>query len=657
MLVRALCLVVVDIFLILLAMTGALMVRFDFRFSSIDPIFLDSTRSYAVINIVCTIIIFYVFNLYITLWRFASTVEMRNTVAAVLLSAIAQYIGMRIMGLPIPRSYAPIYFILLGAGVVLVRFSYRTIRIAKHNYIDNRKMPKVRTMVVGAGAAGYMIVREMKNSKHLKCEVPCIIDDDPQKKGTRLHGIPVVGRSSEIPKIAEEYQIEEIVIAIPTLGGEKRKELLEICQHTNCKIKILPGIYQMVNEEVSVSMLRDVQIEELLGRDPVNLKNETVMNYVRGKTVLVTGGGGSIGSEICRQIVLAEPKQLLIFDCYENNAYEIQNEIRSEHPEANLVTIIGSVRDKGRVDEVFEKYHPQLVFHAAAHKHVPLMEESPHEAIKNNVLGTLNVAEAAKRFGAEHMVLISTDKAVRPTNIMGASKRICEMIIQGMSQHSETIFAAVRFGNVLGSNGSVIPIFRKQIAAGGPVTVTHPDIIRYFMTIPEAVSLVLQCGALSKGGEVFLLDMGEPVKILDLAKKMIYLSGLKPEEDIKIVFTGLRPGEKLYEELLIEEDNLTQTEKAGIYVATLPPVEIDDLKGQIEELRYAAYNEGTDIKELVAKVVPEYTPWEETPEGTGAFSNAAEEAKTVSSEPNTEGPDMKQSHASSPAAAVPEAQS
>ena len=472
-----------------------------------------------------------------------------------------------------------------------------------------KDIPKVRTMIVGAGAAGFMIVREMKNSKHLRREIPCIIDDDRGKRGTLLHGIPVVGGMRDIPRCAEKYGIEEIVIAIPSLTGDRRRELLEICQQTGCKIKALPGIYQIVNDEVSVSMLRNVEIEELLGRDPVDLKIEEVMDYVHGKTVLVTGGGGSIGSELCRQIAMHEPKKLIIFDIYENNAYEVQNELRKFHPDLDLDVQIGSIRDKERVMSLFETFRPNLVFHAAAHKHVPLMEESTHDAVKNNIFGTRNVALAADRYKAEKMVLISTDKAVRPTNVMGATKRVCEMIIQCMAQRSDTVFAAVRFGNVLGSNGSVIPIFRRQIAEGGPVTVTHPDIIRYFMTIPEAVSLVLQCGAMAKGGEIFLLDMGEPVRIRELAENMIRLSGFKPGEDIKIVYTGLRPGEKLYEELLIDDENIQKTAREGIFAASLPAEDESRLHEQLQRMETLLEDSGSDIRGLLQEIVPEYKIW------------------------------------------------
>ena len=450
------------------------------------------------------------------------------------------------------------------------------------------------------------MIREMKNSKHLNRKIPCIIDDDPKKIGTWLQGIPVVGSKEEIPAMVKRYGIEEIVIAIPTLAPDKRRELLEICQQTACKILMLPGIYQMVNQEVDVSMLREVQIEDLLGRDPVRLKMDEIGAYIENKVILVTGGGGSIGSELCRQAALHNPKQLIILDIYENNAYSIQLELKKKYPNLDLVTLIGSVRDKKRVEEIFRLYRPEIICHAAAHKHVPLMEDSPNEAVKNNILGTYNVATAANKYHARKMVLISTDKAVRPTNVMGASKRICEIIIQVFAQFSATEYAAVRFGNVLGSNGSVIPLFREQIKNGGPVTVTHPDIIRYFMTIPEAVNLVLQCGAYAKGGEVFILDMGEPVKILDLAKKMIRLSGHVPGKDIEIKFTGLRPGEKLYEELLIDEDNLIDTDNKRIFVAQMGRLDPVETIRKIKKLIDSAYGETDQIREQIKELVPEY---------------------------------------------------
>ena len=604
--IKGTALFLLDAVLVMGCMVGALWMRFDFSFTKIEPIFWDSVRSYMWINVVCTVLINAVCRLYTSLWRFASLEELKNAIVAIVLSSFIQFFGMRLLDLPVPRSYIFIYTMLLSICIIGPRFSYRFLRIAFRNHEVIWQTKPVVTMVVGAGAAGYMLVREMKNSKHLNRKVPCIIDDDPKKIGTYLQGIPIVGDKEDIPAMAKKYGIEEIIIAIPTLKDDKQHELLEICQETSCKIKILPGIYQMVNQEVDVSMLRDVSIEDLLGREPVDLHMEKIGNYISGKVIIVTGGGGSIGSEICRQVALHDPKQLIIVDIYENNAYDIQLELKKNYPELKLETLIASVRDKKRIEDIFETYRPDIVYHAAAHKHVPLMEDSPDEAIKNNVLGTYNVASAANKFHVKKMVLISTDKAVRPTNVMGASKRICEIIIQIFSQISPTEYAAVRFGNVLGSNGSVIPIFRQQIKNGGPVTVTHPDIIRYFMTIPEAVNLVLQCGAYAKGGEIFILDMGEPVKILDLAKKMIRLSGHIPGEDIKIEFTGLRPGEKLYEELLIDEDNLVETENDRIFVAQMGEIDVDAMSRKINRLIEYAYEESRNIREEIKELVPEY---------------------------------------------------
>lgn len=606
MVLRGGALMFLDALIIIISMAGALWIRFDFHFGDISQEFIETVHDYLPVNIIVTILIYLIFKLYTSLWRFAGAEEMKNVILAGILSTAVQTIGMKAGGFAIPRSYPFLYLLLLVCLTVISRFSYRFLRLFYHHVQNMRKKKVMRTMIVGAGAAGYMIAREMKRSKHLNKKVCCIIDDSTSKIGTYLQGIPIVGGKEKIPYFAEKYEIEEIVIAIPSLTHAAQQELLDICQQTTCKILILPGVYQLINEEVSVSMLREVQIEDLLGREPVNLEMEEIMDYVQDKVILVTGGGGSIGSEICRQLAMHHPKKLIIFDIYENNAYEIQNELKKKYPELDLEVLIGSVRNQKRVDTIFETCHPDLVYHAAAHKHVPLMEDSPNESIKNNVMGTWNVAHAADHYGAKKMVLISTDKAVRPTNIMGASKRLCELVIQSFAQDSKTEYAAVRFGNVLGSNGSVIPLFKKQIAEGGPVTVTHPDIIRYFMTIPEAVNLVLQCGALARKGEIFILDMGEPVKILDLAKKMIRLSGYIPDEDIKIEFTGLRPGEKLYEELLIDEENLKETTNKRIFVIQQTKVDSEKLKQDIHLLIEHAFEEAEDIREQVQRLVPEY---------------------------------------------------
>ena len=608
MFLRSIALLFMDIAIIIISMGGALWIRCDFQFSKIDSIFLESVHDYMLINIICTVLIYSILRLYSSLWRFASIEELKNVIIAVCLSSVVQTAGMKFMGCEVPRSYPFLYLLLLALLTIISRFSYRFLRIAMHKYRKERETAPIQTMIVGAGSAGYMIVREMNNSKHLNRKIPCIIDDDPAKLGTYLQGIPIVGKKEMIPYYAEKYGIEEIVIAIPTISREGQKELLDICQNTSCKIMILPGIYQLVNDEVSVSMLREVQIEDLLGREPVNLEMDEIMDYVQGKTVLVTGGGGSIGSEICRQVALHNPGLLIILDIYENNAYDVQNELLAKYPDMNLKVLIGSVRNRKRIDSIFEQYHPELVFHAAAHKHVPLMEDSPNEAIKNNVSGTWIVARAADAYRAKKMVLISTDKAVRPTNIMGASKRVCELIVQSFAQNSQTEYTVVRFGNVLGSNGSVVPLFRKQIEEGGPVTVTHPEVIRYFMTIPEAVNLVLQCGALAKGGEIFILDMGEPVKIVELAEKMIRLSGYEPDVDIQIKFTGLRPGEKLYEELLIDEDNLKKTDKDRIFVAQQTGVDSAKIQETVQKLIEEAYDETQDMRSYIKELVPEYAP-------------------------------------------------
>ena len=436
--------------------------------------------------------------------------------------------------------------------------------------------------------------------------VVCFVDDDKNKQGKYLNNILIAGGRDDIPVLAKRYEIEEIYVAMPSAPAIETKKILEICRETGCEIKILPGIYQLLNGDVSVSKLRKIQIEDLLGREPIRVNLNQIMDYVSNKVVLVTGGGGSIGSELCRQIASHNPKQLIVFDVYENNAYDLQQELKRTYPELNLVVLIGSVRNTHRMESVFEKYRPNIVYHAAAHKHVPLMEDSPNEAIKNNVFGTYKTATAADKYGADRFVLISTYKAVNPTNIMGASKRMCEMVVQMMNRHSKTEFVAVRFGNVLGSNGSVIPLFKKQIEEGGPVTVTHRDIIRYFMTIPEAVSLVLQAGAYAKGGEIFVLNMGEPVRILDLAENLIRLSGYVPYEDIDIQFTGLRPGEKLYEEMLMDEEGLQDTPNKLIHIGK--PIKFDEegFRKELDELYVIANKDSDEIKEAVQKIVPTY---------------------------------------------------
>ncbi len=603
---RIILLVLMDMLIITAAGPLAIYVRYNLFFEPQAIEFIENIFQYLPVNLILTVIVFAVFRLYQGIWKYASASDLVNIIVACLVSAATQTIGMMLMGLRFPRSYPFMYFAVLTAGISIFRFTYRILAYFRQKQQGLIREGKTNTMIVGAGEAGNTLLKELQNSKFVEQNVCCLVDDDPGKIGKYLRGVLVAGNRKDICRLAEEYHIDEIMIAIPSASHAEIQELLDICSQTSCKLKVLPGIYQLVNGEVSVSKLRNVEIEDLLGREPIDTQVESIMGYVSGKVVLVTGGGGSIGSELCRQIARHEPKQLVIFDIYENNAYDIQQELKRDYPELNLVVLIGSVRNTHRINGVFEKYHPQIVYHAAAHKHVPLMEDSPNEAIKNNVMGTYKTAQAADKYGVSRFVLISTDKAVNPTNIMGASKRLCEMVIQMMNNRSKTEFVAVRFGNVLGSNGSVIPLFKKQIEEGGPVTVTHPDIIRYFMTIPEAVSLVLQAGARAKGGEIFVLDMGKPVKILDLALNLIRLSGLKPYEDIDIVFTGLRPGEKLYEELLMDEEGLQSTDNELIHIGK--PIDFDEelFIHQLEELDELSRMDSPKIKEKVMEVVPTY---------------------------------------------------
>ena len=600
-------LVLFDIIAIQLAAFLAILTRFEFRIHTIEPLFIDTLVHYAVLNTFRIICIFAAYRMYSTLWSFASIMDFFNVVKAVLISSVFQFIGIHMLAWPIPRSFIVLYIGWLGIAAVFPRMMIRILRGGRRIPLQTIGKQAIPVMLIGAGEAGSIILQEFKNSKFVEKEIVCVIDDDPKKWGTFIHGVPVVGGRRKITQSVVRFGIQEIVLAIPTLKPHERKNIINICQQTGCKMSTLPGIYQLINCDVKVSMLRDVQIEDLLGREAVRTDLESIMSYVKDQKVMVTGGGGSIGSELCRQIADDQPKQLIIIDNYENAAYELQMELGRKHPELDVIVLIVSVQNRRKIREIFEQYKPDLVFHAAAHKHVPLMEYSPCEAIKNNVFGTMNVASEANRSGVKRMVLISTDKAVRPTNIMGASKRICEMVIQTYNQRSKTEYVAVRFGNVLGSNGSVVPLFKQQIREGGPVTVTHPDIIRYFMTIPEAVSLVLQAGAYAQGGEIFILDMGEPVKILDLAENMIRLSGLVPGEDIEIKFTGLRPGEKLYEELLIDDDNKKETANKRIFIGQ--PIKIDEAEfdEKMKELEKATFSEDENIRQVVKKLVPEYT--------------------------------------------------
>lgn len=598
-------LLLLDIVFINVSSFLALWVRFNMHIEEIPLYYMESVQDLVVVNTIFTVIIFFLFRLYSSLWRFASVKELIYILDAcavcVLFNILAYYLTYR----PIYRSYFLIYTTFLFLLTCFSRFFYRFLR---YIYRANAHGGHMRhTMIIGAGEACNVVMKELELSTELDAKICCIIDDNPRKHGTYIHGVKVVGDRNTIIQYAREYGITEIIVAIPSAERIEQQKILQICQKVpNCELKLVPGVYQLVNGDVTISKMRQVEIEDLLGRQPVKITTEKIGRYVSDKVVLVTGGGGSIGSELCRQIAANGVRQLIIFDIYENNAYDIQQELRSKYPNQDLVVLIGSVRNGRKVNSVFAKYRPDIVYHAAAYKHVPLMEDSPNEAIKNNVFGTYKVALAADRFGASKFVLISTDKAVNPTNIMGASKRMCEMIIQMFSNHSKTEYVAVRFGNVLGSNGSVIPLFKKQIEAGGPVTVTHPDIIRYFMTIPEAVSLVLQAGASAKGGEIFVLDMGQPVKIADLAKNLIHLSGYTPGKDIEIKYTGLRPGEKLYEELLMDEEGLQATENELIHIGKPIEFDEDEFVKDLENLYREAYTETDRMKYIVHKIVPTY---------------------------------------------------
>ena len=604
---RRTCLIIYDIISVILASYLAIIIRYEFRVDEIPRHFMNPIEQVMPLNIIVTLAIFYFFRLYNSLWAFAGETELQNIVGSRVLSTIVNSICLQFFkttSQAVPKSYYFFYLFLLITCIFSSRFSYRFFRSLKHK--QQNKKNHISVMVIGAGEAANVIIKEIVNSNFSTMVIKCIIDDDKGKWGRYIQGIKVVGGRDKIVECADVYDVDEIIVAMPSASRAEIRKILEICKDTNCKLRSLPGMYQLVNGEVNVSKLRDVEVEDLLGRDPISVDLNSILGYVQGKVVLVTGGGGSIGSELCRQIATHKPKQLVIVDIYENSVYDIQQELKGKYPELDLVVLIASVRNTNRMNYIFSTYHPDIVYHAAAHKHVPLMEDSPTEAIKNNVFGTFKTAQAAAMSGVRRFVMISTDKAVNPTNIMGASKRICEMIIQTFDKHYETEFVAVRFGNVLGSNGSVIPLFRKQIAAGGPVTVTHPDIIRYFMTIPEAVSLVLQAGAYARGGEIFVLDMGEPVKILDLAQNLIKLSGYRVGEDIKIEFTGLRPGEKLYEELLMDEEGMKDTANKMIHIGK--PIELDEHEffTQLKELKDECTIESSDIRPLIKKIVPTY---------------------------------------------------
>ncbi|MBQ1674821.1 MAG: polysaccharide biosynthesis protein, partial [Oscillospiraceae bacterium] len=593
---------------------------------------------FAPIYTVACLVVFYFLKLYKSLWRFASYTELVRVVWSSVITALFHTAAITVIFGRMPISYYLMGALIQLVLVLGVRFSYRFILLLRRH--EGKADSGVPVMLVGAGAAGQLILRDLHSAEQVGDRVKCIIDDNPNKWGREIDGVPIVGGRDDILANVKKYHIRKILVAIPSATAEQRRDILNICKETDCELKNLPGMYQFVLGQVTASAMKDVSVEDLLGREPVRADMDEVYSFLHGKTVLVTGGGGSIGSELCRQIAAHGPRQLLIFDVYENGAYELQLELKEKYPDLNLVTLIGSVRDSRRMFQVFHDYRPQIVYHAAAHKHVPLMEDSPNEAIKNNAIGTYKTAYAAMVHGCERFVLISTDKAVNPTNIMGASKRLCEMIIQsfdakikagraneipqlfthaGMEnadkdgsgdvfRSAKTEFVAVRFGNVLGSNGSVIPIFRRQIAKGGPVTVTHPDIIRYFMTIPEAVSLVLLAGTYAAGGEIFVLNMGSPVKIDTLARNLIRLSGYKPDVDIKIEYTGLRPGEKLYEEKLMAEEGLRSTDNEMIHIGNPIPFDVDTFLSRLEELMEAAYANRSDIRELVEAMVSTYHP-------------------------------------------------
>ena len=625
---RSVLFLIYDICMIQICSFLALWIRFDLSTKSIPLQYVDAMMSYAGILTVTTVIVFSLFHLYSIVWSSAGIIEMEYIVAACSVTCVLQIAGMNIFNIVVPRSYHILWLLFMTAFIGISRMSYRALQLAGRHLGRKRDAAvQKRVMIVGGGQAGTLLIKELNSSERASGIPVCIIDDDHNKIGKYINGVPIRGTRGEIPELAEKYKIDEIYIALPTATGVERKKILEICQKTKCILKILPGLYQLMSGEVSIAKLRDVEIDDLLGREPIKVNLDEIMGYVKGKVVMVTGGGGSIGSELCRQLAGHGVGHLIIFDMYENNAYEIQQELKRNYPELNLTVLIGSVRNTNRLDFLFRTYRPDVVYHAAAHKHVPLMEDSPNEAIKNNVIGTYKTAMAAIKYGTKRFILISTDKAVNPTNIMGASKRLCEMVIQMCNQKSDTEFVAVRFGNVLGSNGSVIPLFKQQIAAGGPVTVTHRDIIRYFMTIPEAVSLVLQAGAYARGGEIFVLNMGEPVKILDMAENLIRLSGYEPYKDIQIQFTGLRPGEKLFEELLMEEEGLQDTKNGRIFIGHPMDIDYPWFEDELKKLDEAAWMETKDMRAMVHKLVPEYNY---KLEGTVVEKQVAASGKTES---------------------------
>ena len=629
-----------DVLAVNIAYFFALWLRFDCRFSEIPGDYLSAWLRFVPAYTLICLAVFAYLRLYNSLWRFASYSELLHVLIASGITAVAHTIGITVLFGRMPVSYYFVGMLVQFLFILGIRFSYRFLLLLRSNVRKNESGPVLRVMLIGAGAAGQMILRDIKSAEGAHERVVCMIDDNPNKWGRYLEDVPIVGGRDDILTSVEKYKVDKIYLAIPSATAEERRDILNICNETGCELKNLPGIYQLRHDEITVQTLKDVSVEDLLGREPIRANLDEVFRFIHGKRVMVTGGGGSIGSELCRQIAAHAPKQLVIFDIYENNAYDIQLELREKYPELDLAVIIGSVRDSRKLYQVFDDYRPEIVYHAAAHKHVPLMEDSPCEAIKNNAIGTYKTAYAAMAHGCKRFVLISTDKAVNPTNIMGASKRLCEMVIQSFDakikagkaneipqlfMHSDednhgvsdfplppdevkTEFVAVRFGNVLGSNGSVVPLFRRQIEHGGPVTVTHPDIIRYFMTIPEAVSLVLLAGTYAEGGEIFVLDMGSPVKIDTLARNLIKLSGLKPDVDIKIEYTGLRPGEKLYEEKLMAEEGLRKTENDMIHIGSPIVFDADRFFAQLAPLMHDAYLNRSNIRDEVAEIVQTYHP-------------------------------------------------
>ena len=600
-------LILFDVIIVCLAYGIALWFRFDGRISLIPEQYTHGWLVMCPILAVGCVAIFFLFRLYDSIWRYVSYNEVIRVGIGVLAVLLLNIIVSLVFYFRMPMSYYAmgcVLHFLLAAGM---RMSYRALRILGDYFQVRSDDSLKKVLIVGAGEAGRLLVREFKNQVPVTGRVIGFVDDNREKAGRSIEGVRILGQIKDVPELVREYGIDDVIIAIPSASASERQRIIEECKTTECELHILPGVSQLVSGRVRIEELKSVDINELLGRDPVQIDNDEVETFIRGKTILVTGGGGSIGSELMRQIADRYPRQLILLDIYENNAYTIQMELKDIHPELDLVVLIGSVRDAGRMKEIMDTYRPDVVYHTAAHKHVPLMEDSPAEAIKNNAMGTYITAKAASEAGVSRFVLISTDKAVNPTNVMGASKRLCEMVIQYMNDHSDTEYVAVRFGNVLGSNGSVVPVFEEQIRKGGPVTVTHPEITRFFMTIPEAVSLVLQAGAFAKGGEIFVLDMGDPVKIEDLARNMIYLAGHVPDVDIRIQYTGLRPGEKLYEEILMEEEGLEKTKNDLIYIGH-PGIPEETFPEQLERLGKAAEEDQENIRGFVAKLVPTYDP-------------------------------------------------